>query len=236
MNKLTDQKIITSWEKNVLPWVKAIRENEIESRRLVTNTAIVKAVTASKPKTVLDVGCGEGWLARSLSASGIDVLGLDVISDFIIYAQRQGGGRFCQMAYEQISTNNITEQFDVVVCNFSLLGHASVNHLFQHVPSLLNDQGRFIVQTIHPIVGCGEQPYQDGWRAGSWAGFDGEFVDPAPWYFRTLESWQSLFIQSGFERPEIVEPLHPSTQQPASVIFIASRIKCGTSNESTSPT
>ena len=71
MNIFSDQKIIDSWKSNALPWVIAVRTNEIESRLLVTNKAIIDAVLAQAPKTVLDVGCGEGWLIRELKKAGI---------------------------------------------------------------------------------------------------------------------------------------------------------------------
>ncbi|HVC18047.1 MAG TPA: class I SAM-dependent methyltransferase, partial [Rhodanobacter sp.] len=77
------------------------------------------------------------------------------------------------------------------------------------------------VQTLHPLMACGGQPYRDGWREGSWDGFEGSFSDPAPWYFRTLESWLGLFRSSGLQLCELREPLHPVSGKPASVIFIA---------------
>jgi hypothetical protein len=46
----------------------------------------------------------------------------------------------------------------------------------------------FIIQTLHPLIACGDFSYQDAWREGSWAGFSDDFTDLAPWYFRTLES------------------------------------------------
>jgi hypothetical protein len=89
------------------------------------------------------------------------------------------------------------------------------------VPSLLDVGGALIVQTVHPIIAGGDLPYVDGWRTGSWAGFSDDFADPAPWYFRTLESWVKLFVDSGFRLREMREPLHPTTQKPASALFVA---------------
>ena len=64
----------------------------------------------------------------------------------IEYAQKEGGGRFKTITYEDLSRDEIEEKFDVIVCNFSLLGNESVNHLFQQAPSLLNVGGFLIVQ------------------------------------------------------------------------------------------
>ena len=68
MDPLSDEKIVESWHTNATPWTSAVREQRIESRRLVTDRAIVDAVFSRKPNSVLDLGCGEGWLVRALSA------------------------------------------------------------------------------------------------------------------------------------------------------------------------
>ena len=219
MQKLSDKKIIDSWKKNVAPWVTAVREGEIESRLLVTNQAIVDAVIAQAPKTVLDIGCGEGWLVRELSAKGIQSLGIDVVPELIGAAVREGGGRFKTLSFEELSAERLKETFDMIVCNFSLLGNESVVHIFRQARALLNAGGSVVVQTIHPIAGCGDQEYRDGWREGSWLGFSEQFSDPAPWYFRTLETWENLFAENGFGLSVIDEPINPKTQTAASIVF-----------------
>lgn len=219
----TEQAIVESWQKNVRPWIDAIGKGEIESRVLVTNKAIIDAIVSRSPKTLLDIGCGEGWLVRELVDQGIDALGVDVVREFIVFAQTTGAGRFRTLAYEDISSTTINEKFDAVVCNFSLLGDVSVNKLLQQLPSILNEGGALLIQTLHPVVTCGEHEYADGWRDGSWTGFSDTFTDPAPWYFRTVESWVALLRGKGYHRLEVREPLNPYTQLPASIIFIAER-------------
>jgi 2-polyprenyl-3-methyl-5-hydroxy-6-metoxy-1,4-benzoquinol methylase len=220
MQNSSEDRIIASWQNNVQAWVAAIRNGEIASRTLVTNQAIVDAVLQHQPKTVLDIGCGEGWLVRELASRDMDVLGIDAVPEFIELARQTGAGRFRTLAYEDITVEILKEKYDVVVCNFSLLGKESVEHLFQHIPSLLNKGGALIVQTLHPVAACGDQAYQDGWREGSWAGFSDQFCDPAPWYFRTNESWQALFEDYGFVLTQIHEPISLKTHLPASIIFI----------------
>ena len=78
-----DSRIIESWHQNADSWTGAVRDHQIESRRLATDAAVVKAVLDRHPRTVLDVGCGEGWLARALHAQGIDVLGVDVVPELV---------------------------------------------------------------------------------------------------------------------------------------------------------
>lgn len=220
MNPHSDRKIVDSWDKNASQWTAAVREGQIETRKLVTNKAIVDAVMRHSPESVIDIGCGEGWLVREIAPRVTRAVGVDVIPALIDRAKAAGGGDFFVASYEAISQGLVKGRFDVAVCNFSLLGKEAVELLFSAVPSLLKPGGVFVVQTLHPVVVDGNSPYIDGWRDGSWAGFSTEFVDPAPWYFRTLESWHALFFKSGFALREILEPINPKTHKPASIIFV----------------
>jgi len=220
MKTLSDKKIVDSWKKNANPWVTAIRNGEIDSRIETTNHAIFNAVVETSPKSVLDIGCGEGWLVRELTKAGINTLGVDVVPKLISSAVKEGTGRYKVLAYDEISYEVLEEKYDVVVSNFSLLGDESVTNIFRNVPSILADDGYFIVQTVHPIISCGNAQYKDGWRKGTWDGFNNEFIDPAPWYFRTIDSWKSLYVDNGFYLIRIEEPLSKKTNTAASILFV----------------
>jgi len=220
MKNESESAIIESWGKNVEPWIRAIRNNEIESRILVTNKAVVDVVLDLAPRKVLDIGCGEGWLVRVLSGNGFDVLGIDAVPELIAAATGYGAGRYRTLAYSDLSVSAIGEQFDVLVCNFSLFGHESVVSLFQSAAPLLNSGGAFVVQTLHPANAGNEDETGDGWRKGSWEGFSSDFRDAVPWYFRTIDSWKSLFAASGFALTEMVEPVNPETGLPVSIVFV----------------
>jgi 2-polyprenyl-3-methyl-5-hydroxy-6-metoxy-1,4-benzoquinol methylase len=216
-----DTKIVDSWHKNTAPWVTAVREGEIESRLLATNQAIVDAVRSLAPASGLDIGCGEGWLVRALD--GVAMLGVDVVPGLVEAARRAGGGDFRVMSYEEIAQGRLNLAVDVAICNFSLIGEESVSGLFRAAPTYLKPGGTLVVQTMHPLVACGDAPYLDGWREGSWAGFNAGFTDPPPWYFRTLASWIRLFGDNGLQLRELREPLHPHTGRPASLILMGQR-------------
>lgn len=214
-----EQAILDAWRGNAAAWTKAVRDGAIASRRLVTDTAMVAAVLSRQPRTVIDLGCGEGWLMRELVERGIDVLGVDAVPA-LAESAAASGCKTLTLDYASVVAGGLREQADVLVCNFSLIGGASVDALLCAMPALLASQGVAIIQTLHPWSACGDEAYVDGWRAGSWAGCGEGFSDAAPWYFRTMAGWLASFRAAGLRLRDLREPLHPGTGQPASVIFV----------------
>ena len=186
MKALSDEKIVASWMKYVDSWVAAVRNGEIDSRGKTTNQTILATVLAYDPKSILDNGCGEGWLVRELANAYINALGVDVVPALIESALDAGIGKFKVMSYEDITYDELLDKYDVVVSNFSLLADESVSEMFRNIPSILTDVGCFIVQTIHPRTACGDEDYKDGWRDGNWNGFSDKFTDPT---LGILEQW-----------------------------------------------
>jgi len=213
--------IIRSWNANARPWTHAVQAQSIASRKLVTDRAVIDAVQSVGPGRVLDVGCGEGWLVRALCGPGMKITGIDAVPELVAEARRLGAGEFHVQDYHAIASQRWRSgPFDAAVCNFSLLGKESVESMLGAIGGYLDEPGFLIVQTLHPVAACGDNPYQDGWREGNWLGFGTEFRDPAPWYFRTLGGWLAMLQKSGFEVLECREPTAPGASAPASVIFI----------------
>jgi 2-polyprenyl-3-methyl-5-hydroxy-6-metoxy-1,4-benzoquinol methylase len=222
-----EQEIIKSWYSNAAPWTRAIRAASIASRKLITDQAIIAAVASVSCRRILDIGCGEGWLAHALGDLGMSVTGVDVVPELIAQAgamprtSASGSVAFYVQDYASIANRRWRGgPFDAAVCNFSLLGRESVDSLIAALPHYLADPGYLIIQTLHPVAACGEQPYQDGWRAGNWLGFSSDFNNPAPWYFRTLGTWTALLRRCGFDIVECREPKAAGSATPSSVIWI----------------
>ena len=192
-----------SWIANAAAWSAAVREQKIESRRAGTDAAIVEAVLAQQPQTVLDLGCGEGWLARALAAHGVQVTGIDGSPALIDAARELGGGEFFVLPYRDVGL--LGREFDVAVANFALL-----EETLPEVPART-----FVIQTIHPSFA-----ETSGWQVETFATMPGEWHEPMPWYFRTLDSWREVLGRAGFTVVEEREPRHPETGKPLSLIVV----------------
>jgi SAM-dependent methyltransferase len=210
-----------SWDANAAAWTEAVRGGYIPSRRAGTEDAIYDAVIAHAPGRLLDVGCGEGWLARKLAEQGWDALGVDG-SEALIREAQAGGARFLCLSYEEMARDPapVAGPWDAIVCNFSLLGE-ELDPLLATLRAVLAPAGRLLIQTAHPWTSYAETPYEDGWCTETFEAFGVEFAEPMPWYFRTLGSWMAAIGRAGLALVEFRVPVHPDTEQPLSLILVA---------------
>lgn len=225
-----EQRLSESWITNAEAWAGMIRDQGIESRRLATDAAILRRVAACAPRSVLDVGCGEGWLSRGLAAQGCEVVGIDGSAPLIERARTLGGATFLHVSYEQLAADPALAggSFDLAVCNFALL-HADLAPLFEALRQCVRDQGTLLIQTVHPFAAHADQPYRDGWRVEAFDGFGADFRAPMPWYFRTIGSWITTIVRSGWHIVGCEEPTHPVSMRPLSLLLVCRNLASGRS-------
>jgi 2-polyprenyl-3-methyl-5-hydroxy-6-metoxy-1,4-benzoquinol methylase len=170
---------------------------------------------------VLDVGCGEGWLARELVKFGAHVTGIDASAPLIDVARASGGGvDYACVSYEQLESDPcvVAGPFDLVICNFALLDDRVVP-LLGALAKRLPATGVILVQTVHPWAAVGDGAYEDGWRTETWSAFDKAFPTQMPWYFRTTGSWLAAAREARLVVDRLEEPLHPQTKKPLSLLL-----------------
>ncbi|QTD35589.1 class I SAM-dependent methyltransferase [Pseudomonas fluorescens] len=214
--------LLQSWHHNARAWTEAVRSGAIESRRQVTDQAILLAVMGRQPERVLDLGCGEGWLLRALAERGFEAVGVDGDTTLIEAARVAGSSPVQVASYEDLveAKVDIGRNYDLICANFSLL-HQDIIPLLAAMNALLVPGGALVIQTLHPwSVAAGD--YQDGWREETFDGFQGEW-QPMPWYFRTLSSWLNALDMAGLQLTGLREPQHPQSPVPQSLLMIAER-------------
>ncbi|MFD0899566.1 class I SAM-dependent methyltransferase [Actinomadura sediminis] len=225
--KLTRQR----WEDNAEYWVRVIRERRDRYRTELTDAAVLDAIGDTAGLRVLDAGCGEGYVARTLAAQGADVLGVDVSQGLIDAARAAaagapaGGGG--SLSFVRAGVDDVPAadgEFDLVVCN----------HLFSHLQDptsaigefarVLRSGGRLVVLTLHPCfyVENSEQGAMNSVPASRYfrpRGVDQYFnVDglesPAmiTSWLRPLEYYSGTLRDAGFVIADLREP-HPTPEQ-----------------------
>ncbi|MNG81140.1 bifunctional 3-demethylubiquinone-9 3-methyltransferase/ 2-octaprenyl-6-hydroxy phenol methylase [compost metagenome] len=214
--------LLQSWQHNAQAWTQAVRSGAIESRRQVTDQAILLAILGRQPERVLDLGCGEGWLLRALADRGIDAVGVDGDPTLVDAARAAGSPVVYHATYAQLTEAQVDvgSDYDLISANFALL-HQDIIGLLAAMTTLLAPAGALVIQTLHPwTLAAGD--YQDGWREESFAGFAGDW-QPMPWYFRTLSSWFNALDMAGLRLLSLQEPQHPQSAQPQALLMVAER-------------
>lgn len=165
--------LLDSWHQNAQAWIDAVRHGAIESRRQVTDQAILLAILGRQPERVLDLGCGEGWLLRALADRGIEAVGVDGDRTLVDAARAAGAGEVHLASYAQLAEAKVPvgKDYDLICANFALL-HQDIIELLSAMRTLLVPGGALVIQTLHPwSVADGD--YQDGWREESLPGLPG---------------------------------------------------------------
>ena len=121
---------------------------------------------------VLDLGCGDGQIARALAAQGSDVLGVDPTQLHIDVAIERGGGP----QYLLGSATNIPaddESFDAVVACLVFEHIDRMDEAMTEVARVLKPRGQFSFFLNHPLL----QTPGSGW-------IDDHIIDPPEQYWR----------------------------------------------------
>nr|WP_169338662.1 class I SAM-dependent methyltransferase [Halomonas lutea] len=182
---------------------------------------MIDAVLSRQPRRVLDLGCGEGWLCRSLADQGIECIGIDASRELVEAAREQGGGRFVELDYASLSRlmeETGETRFDIVVANFSLLDDALEATLDRIIPALAS-HGQLLIQTLHPWALQEGQAYRSGWRDEDFRSHSVDFSTSMPWFYRTMSDWVSCLARAGFSLTEVIEPACPESGRPLSLLM-----------------
>jgi SAM-dependent methyltransferase len=121
---------------------------------------------------LLDVGCGEGQVARVAAAAGLDVLGIDPALTQVAVARERGGGP----TYAQGSATDLgveDDSFDAAVACLVFEHIPDVDAALAEVARVLRPGGRFLFLLNHPLL----QTPGSGW-------IDDQILDPPEQYWR----------------------------------------------------
>ena len=122
--------------------------------------------------TILDVGCGDGQIARALAAQGSEVLGIDPTQLHIAIANERGGGPTYQLG-SATSLPVVDNSQDAVVACLVFEHIDDVDAAIAEVARVLRPGGQFSFFLNHPLL----QTPGSGW-------IDDHIIDPPEQYWR----------------------------------------------------
>ncbi len=113
---------------------------------------------------VLDLACGNGYLARKLARQGAVVTGVDSSARLIEHAKARDGQSRLSITYETADAANLgllqDDSFDLVVSNMALMDISKADLAIREASRLLRNMGRFVASLSHP---CFDPGLTSGW-------------------------------------------------------------------------
>ena len=102
-------------------------------------------------RRVLDIGCGEGQVARRVAKLGANVVGLDPTPTQIRVARDRGGGpQFARARAEALPCAD--DAFDAVLLCLALEHVEAFELAIREVARVLEPGGRFVLLLAHPLL------------------------------------------------------------------------------------
>jgi ubiquinone/menaquinone biosynthesis C-methylase UbiE len=221
------------WEKMAEHWDAHEGDEGSNWHRALLHPALLRVVGPLGGQRVLDVGCGNGSLARQLARRGAHVTGVDASAPVIVRAQQREAREPLGIVYHVADAQRMEPirdgWFDLAVSCMALQDIRDAAGAIREVARALKPRGRFVPLFSHP---CFDIPEASAWVAEhspsmttrwrkvsryrgvfdaplSWKCPSGGAVvtrsyhRPLSWYFRALH--RAGFVVMGFEEPAPTE-------------------------------
>lgn len=227
------------WNRKARFWDALHGERGNDFHRQLVEPGVLQLLQPRAGESVLDVGCGNGALARRLAREGAAMTAIDFSTAMIALARERDVTSHTSIDYQVIDATDEAallrlgaRRFDAVTATMSLMDMPTIDPLFASASQLLKPAGRFVFATMHPAFNSNnpvflhEKEDRDGVVSEHYAlklrayldmppvkgsGAPGE---PTPHYYfhRSLSELLGAAFAAGFVLDALLEPTYEANE------------------------
>ncbi|HET7463982.1 MAG TPA: class I SAM-dependent methyltransferase, partial [Longimicrobium sp.] len=220
---LTESHVEARWNTIADWWTDRMKDDGDSFRKHLLTPAILDQLGELRGCSVLDAGCGEGYLSRIIKAQGAArVTGVDISGALLDAARRRNTE---QIDYEKgsITALRLRSKFDRIICNMVLMDLPDYHAAIIRLASLLKPEGSAVWTIIHP--GLARDDTAEWWLdrflnhspperrsigegQGMWSRLvhlDPDAPVPTPYFHRSIHEYEQAFRQA-FAEVEVYYP------------------------------
>lgn len=179
-------------------------------RQHLLNPTIFALLGDVRNKTILDAGCGQGYLSRLLARKGASVTGVEPSDAFYKYARQREQVEQLGIHYVQadLSTWTPPNTFDFVIANMVLMDIPDYEPALKNCVAALGSVGGLIFSLLHPCFEEAGSAWQEKGYVEVRDYFRERAVKQTYGYFihRPLSTYLNSVIEAGCTLQRVIEP------------------------------
>jgi ubiquinone/menaquinone biosynthesis C-methylase UbiE len=232
---MDDQQVGRYWDGNADAWTALARAGHDVYRDHLNTPAFLAALPEVRDLHGLDIGCGEGHNTRMLASRGARMSAIDISPRFIAHARQSEESVAQGITYLVASAVELpfaSAAFDFATAFMCLMDIPETTRALAEAYRVLRPGGFFQFSITHPCFGT---PHRRNLRNATGLTYAIEVGDyfrdglteieewifnaapleariglpkfQIPHFHRTLSSWLSLLLETGFRLEHVAEPL-----------------------------
>ncbi|GAC1384874.1 MAG: hypothetical protein NVSMB33_13600 [Ktedonobacteraceae bacterium] len=152
MTEVTNADVINAYAEYPQDCIEGFGDEGDLTRQHLLKPTIFALLGDVRDKTILDAGCGQGYLSRLLAKRGASVTGVEPSEAFYTYALRREQTEQLGIHYVQadLSTWTSPNTFDFVIANMVLMDIPDYEPALKNCVAALGSTGGLIFSILHP--------------------------------------------------------------------------------------
>ncbi len=202
--------VIDCWNEKASQWRTLVGDKGDSNRIFNSDPVLWNFLGEITGKTILDAGCGTGYLSVQMSEKLATVIGVDVSEKMIKEAKKFGKEKNAQIDFRVDSCSKLSsvpsQSIDKIVCNYVLMDLPDLSGALQNFHRVLKPSGLAVCIFTHPCfteLSESEMYFDEIKKKDRWGRFTSDFI----YFHRPLSTYWREFKRAGFQIENFDEPI-----------------------------